>query len=147
MYLEVEKVRDCYHLIQKRFLRRIELDTPSPFSSPLSVINRTRYDNLFVTSSPPDADVLRVANTALTEAIQPLGSPIQNYLNRRSARVQRLEARVIVLEKDKSERCRNFSLALLTGSKVYTTAESSEGNVISQEWPGDISLFSHSYGG
>src|SRR5436305_4301491 len=87
----------------KKVLRRIEI-TPSPENSPPSMTaTTTPYDNIFLTSSPPDADALQTANTALAEAVQPLGSPIQNYLHRMNTRIERLETRLIVLEKDRNE--------------------------------------------
>ena len=88
----------------KKVLHRIEI-TLSPQSSPPSKMTTTSslYDSLFLTSFPPDVNALQVANTALAEAVHPLRSPIQNYINRMNTRMEHLEARLIVLEKDKNE--------------------------------------------
>jgi hypothetical protein len=88
----------------RKVIQRITPNTPLPASPPLpATAITTPYDIVFITSSPADADALQTANTALKEAVRSLGSPIQNYIDRVSVRLQRLEARVVVLEDEKNK--------------------------------------------
>lgn len=88
----------------QKVLRRVSSPTPTP--PPISYSSNNPFDNVFISGSPVDIPTLNAANTALNDITarnDTIESPLRNYINHLTNRVERLETRVVILEKEKND--------------------------------------------
>jgi hypothetical protein len=87
----------------RKVVRRVQKDTPSPPSSP-EIVTTNPFTNT-LTNSPINIHAVQAANKALNECLAQIpgvSSPIRNYVQRLTARHERLESRISIVEIEKA---------------------------------------------